>query len=63
MNASAMPNHGKVLKSWLKLSMPRDLSNPYRQDEKIIVHSIVPFEPSRKRAHEDDDDDDDDDDE
>lgn len=46
----AMPHHGMVLASWLKLSMPRAI--PISHGEAfVILHSIVPYEP-RKRARE-----------
>jgi len=49
MCACAMPHHGMMLASWLKLSMPRTMS--IGEDSMVIVHSIVPYEP-RKRARE-----------
>lgn len=50
MCAHAMPHHGMMLASWLKLSMPRTMSID-GEGSVVIVHSIVPYEP-RKRARE-----------
>ena len=49
MCACAMPHHGMMLTSWLKLSMPRTMC--IGEDSMVIVHSIEPYEP-RKRARE-----------
>lgn len=48
MCARAMPHHGMMLASWLKLSMP---IMRIGEGSMVIVHSIVPYEP-RKRARE-----------
>ena len=42
-----MPNHGMMLKSWLKYSKPCVLMRG--ADSMIIIHSIVPY---HKRARE-----------
>lgn len=42
-----MPNHGMVMKSWLKFSMPCIMNG----NNMIIIHSIVPYNP-HKRARE-----------
>ena len=47
MSSLDMPNHGMMLKSWLKLSMPHVLMRG--QEYMIIIHSIVPY---HKRARE-----------
>ena len=44
-----MPNHGMMLKRWLKIRTPRVIA---RQDSVRILHSIVPYEcrkPKRTR--------------
>ena len=49
MTAVHMPHHGMMLKSWLKLSLPKVMM--YGEDSMYIIHSIVPYEP-RKRARD-----------
>ena len=49
MIAHDMPDYGMMLKSWLKLSMPRVM---YMGEDSVrIIHSIVPYEP-RKRSRD-----------
>ena len=52
MSACAMPHHGMVLASWLKISTPGIICCDHRDDSMVFLHSIVPYEP-RKRARED----------
>jgi hypothetical protein len=50
--AGDMPHYGMVLKSWLKLAMPRVHDSYYGvSDSMIVIHSIVPYEP-HKRSRE-----------
>ena len=53
ISEGAMPYHGMVLASWLKLPMPctmmQGINN--RVSSLRVVHSIVPYEP-RKRTRE-----------
>ena len=50
MSADDMPNHGMVLARWIKMSMPRVISD--RDDQLVVIqHSIVPYAP-KKRARD-----------
>lgn len=52
MTAVHMPHHGIMLKSWLKLSLPRVLTPSVAESGSMyVIHSIVPYEP-RKRARD-----------
>ena len=51
MCALDMPNYGMMLKSWLKLSMPRVMY--MGEDSMRIIHSIVPYEPRKRRRDPD----------
>ena len=51
MIAHDMPDYGMMLKSWLKLSMPRVM---YMGEDSVrIIHSIVPYEPRKRRCDAD----------
>ena len=51
MIAHDMPDYGMMLKSWLKLSMPRVM---YMGEDSVrIIHSIVPYEPRKRRRDAD----------
>lgn len=53
MTAVHMPHHGMMLKSWLKLSLPRVLTPSVEESGSMyVIHSIVPYKP-RKRARDD----------
>ena len=45
-----MPHHGMILRSWTELTMPRAMK--IREDDIVIVHSIVPYEPRNKRMRD-----------
>ena len=51
MIAHDMPDYGMMLKSWLKLSMPRVMY--MGEDSMRIFHSIVPYEPRKRRRDTD----------
>jgi hypothetical protein len=46
MSSIEMPHHGMALARWIKMSLPRVISN--RDDQLVVIHSIVPYAP-RKR--------------
>lgn len=46
----AMPHEGMVSNSWLRYPLPYVLMRG--QDSMVIIHSLVPYEPRKKRAHE-----------
>ena len=49
MCALDMPNYGMMLKSWVKMKMPKVMYTG--EDSVHIIHSIVPYEP-RKRSRD-----------
>ena len=48
--ARHMPNHGIVLESWLKESFPFVIHGA--DDNMIIIHSIVPYNPHKRSREE-----------
>ena len=51
MCAQDMPNYGMMLKSWLKIPTPRVMY--MGEDSMRIIHSIVPYEPRKRRRDAD----------
>ena len=46
-----MPNHGIMLFTWLEIPMPRVMY--MGEDSMRIIHSIVPYEPRKRRRDAD----------
>ena len=46
-----MPNYGMIHKSWLEIPMPRVMY--MGEDSMRIFHSIVPYEPRKRRRDTD----------
>ena len=42
-----MPNHGIMLFTWIEIPMPRVIYTG--EDSMRIIHSIVPYEPRKRR--------------
>ena len=52
MNSIDMPHHGMVLASWIRLSMPHSIPDPYIPSKLVVIHSILPYE-AKKRQRDD----------
>ena len=51
-----LPNRGMFPIDWLDIEKPYTLKNHYphcREDSIVIIHSIIPYAPSRKHARDD----------
>ena len=51
MSSLDMPNYGMMLKSWLEIPTPRVMY--VDKDSMRIIHSIVPYEPRKRRRDAD----------
>lgn len=48
LKSTEMPHRGMVLASWMKLSMPKVIYDPFDPSKLVVVHSIVPYEPKKR---------------
>ena len=48
LKSTEMPHHGMVLASWMRLSMPHVISDPFDPSKLVVIHSIVPYEPKKR---------------
>ena len=51
MRSLDMPDYGMILKSWLKIPKPNVMY--MGEDSMRIIHSIVPYEPRKRRRDAD----------